>query len=195
MQPKESQHNTRPRRLLDEEFPEQERLPRLMNVSVQEETPGTAITLIDNVRVGDPLKDNRHEDDGYRFHDIFHISYAAILGWSPTIRAFLRRKRKSQPRIDEVEDGGRARVIEEGITAMVFSRAERQNFLKDTEQVDPQLLSTIREMTSHLEVRVRTEAEWEKAILDGFRAWRHIRSRGEGLLRADLETGTLDILP
>ena len=42
-----------------------------------------------------------------RFHDIFHLSYAAILGWSPTVRALLRCKRKSDPRVDEVEDGGK----------------------------------------------------------------------------------------
>ena len=30
--------------------------------------------------------------------------------------------------VDEVEDGGRAIVIEEGISAMVFSYAERRDF-------------------------------------------------------------------
>ena len=42
----------------------------------------------------------------------------------------MRRKRKSDPKVDEVEDGGRAIVIEEGISAMVFSYAERRNFLE-----------------------------------------------------------------
>ena len=38
------------------------------------------ITLNDVV-IGDALTDNAHIDDGYRFHDIFHFAYAAVLGW------------------------------------------------------------------------------------------------------------------
>ena len=111
------------------DFPLSERLPRQMDISIDEEL-GIAITTIDGAKYGDPLTDNRYEDDGYRFHDICHLSYASILGWSPTMRALMRRKRKSDPKVDEVEDGGRAIVIEEGISAMVFSYAERRNFLE-----------------------------------------------------------------
>ena len=68
----------------------------------------------------------------------------------------MRRKRKSDPRVDEVEDGGRAIVIEEGISAMVFSYAERRNFLEGAEGVNYDLLRTIKDMTSHLEVSART---------------------------------------
>ena len=89
--------------------------------------------FIDGKQVGDDLRDNRYDDDGYRFHDVFHLTYASVLGWSPILRALLRRKRKSNPAVDEVEDGGRARVIEEGIAAMVFSYAERRNFLEGAE--------------------------------------------------------------
>ena len=186
--------HTTPRRLFDDDYPRWEQLPRRMDVWIREETPGTAVTLIDGTQAGDPLRDNRYEDDGYRFHDVFHIAYAAILGWSPTIRAFLRRKRKSNPGADEVEDGGRARVIEEGISAMVFSHAERRNFLADDEEISRQLLRTIMDMTAHLEVRARTEADWERAIRAGFRAWRQVRSQGGGHLQADLQAGTLQVL-
>ena len=71
--------------------------------------------LINGVPFGEELTDNAYDHDGYRFHDIFHFAYAAVLGWSPITRALLRRKRKSRPLVDEVEDGGRAAVIEEGI--------------------------------------------------------------------------------
>ena len=43
------------------------------------------------------------------FHDVFHLAYAAVLGWSPTTRALLKIKRKSRPEIDENEDGARAK--------------------------------------------------------------------------------------
>ena len=120
--------------LFDEGFPSKERFPRQMDVSIDSEGPGRIVTLINGRKFGDPLRDNRYEDDGYRFHDIFHLSYASVLGWSPTLRALLRCKRKSDPKIDEVEDGGRAIVIEEGIAAMVFSYAERRNFLEGAER-------------------------------------------------------------
>ena len=181
------------RKLFDEDFPPSERLPRQMDISVEEES-GIAITTIDGAKYGDPLTDNRYEDDGYRFHDICHLSYASILGWSPTLRALLRRKRKSDPRVDEVEDGGRAIVIEEGISAMVFSYAERRNFLEGAEGVNYDLLRTIKDMTSHLEVSARTEGEWEQAIMTGFDIWRKVKAKGRGRIHADLEQGTIKLV-
>ena len=38
---------------------------------------------------------NNRRDDGYRFHDVVHLAYAAILGWSPVTRALLDCKRRS----------------------------------------------------------------------------------------------------
>ncbi len=181
------------RKLFDEDFPSSERLPRQMDISIEEES-GIAITTIDGAKYGDPLTDNRYEDDGYRFHDICHLSYASILGWSPTMRALLRRKRKSDPKVDEVEDGGRAIVIEEGISAMVFSYAERRNFLEGAEGVNYDLLRTIKDMTSHLEVSARTEGEWERAIMTGFDIWRKVKAKGRGRIHADLERGTIELV-
>ena len=181
------------KKLFDEDFPVKERLPRQMDISIEEES-GIAITTIDGVKFGDPLRDNRDEDDGYRFHDICHLSYASVLGWSPTLRALLRRKRKSDPRVDEVEDGGRAIVIEEGISAMVFSYAERRNFLEGAEGVNSDLLRTIKDMTSHLEVSARTEGEWERAIMNGFDIWRQVKANGKGQIHANLEQGIIEMV-
>ena len=180
-------------RLFDEDFPPSERLPRQMDISIEEEA-GIAITTIDGAKYGDPLTDNRYEDDGYRFHDISHLSFASILGWSPTLRALLRRKRKSDPKVDEVEDGGRAIVIEEGISAMVFSYAERRNFLDGAEGVNYDLLRTIKDMTSHLEVSARTEGDWESAIMTGFDIWRQVKAKGKGQIHADLEQRTIELV-
>ena len=181
-------------RLFDEDFPPAERLPRQMDVSIHSERPDRIVTLINGKKFGDPLQDNRYEDDGYRFHDIFHLSHASVLGWSPTLRALLRRKRKSDPKVDEVEDGGRAIVIEEGIAAMVFSYAERRNFLEGAEGVNYELLRTIKEMTSHLEVSRRTEGDWERAIMTGFHVWRQVKAKGKGQIRADLEQRTIELV-
>ena len=182
-----------PRKLFDEDFPEKEQLPRQMDISIEEES-GIAITTIDGAKYGDPLTDNRSEDDGYRFHDICHLSYASVLGWSPTMRALMRRKRKSAPKVDEVEDGGRAIVIEEGISVMVFSYAERRNFLEGAEGLNYDLLRTIKDMTSHLEVSARTEGEWERAIMTGFDIWRQVKAEGRGRIHANLEQGTIQLV-
>ena len=153
-----------------------------------------AVTTVNGVRMGNPLRDNRYEEDGYRFHDVFHLSHAAMLGWSPTLRAIMGRKRKSDAWVDEVEDGGRARVIEEGIVAMVFSYAERRNFLEDPGEIDQHVLSAIREMTQHLEVSVRTDREWAQAIKAGFRVWRRLKADSGGQIRVDLEERTMKLL-
>ena len=162
-------------------------------MSIDSRKPSWVEIFINGQAFGHALRDNRYEDDGYRFHDIFHLTYASVLGWSPSLRALLRRKRKSDPRVDEVEDGGRAIVIEEGISAMVFSYAERRGFLDGAEAVNYELLRTIRDMASHLEVRCRTEGDWEHAILRGFEIWRQVRAKGKGRLRANLDNGTIDL--
>lgn len=90
----------------DSEFPDLERLPRQMIVRLAEEhetgpRPKVRMT-INGEGIGALLGDNAYDPDGYRFHDVFHLAYAAILGWSPNLRAFLKRKRKSRPLLDEV---------------------------------------------------------------------------------------------
>lgn len=181
------------RKLFDHHFPPEERLPKHIDAYI-EDNSGVAITTINGVKFGDPLTDNSYHDDGYRFHDLAHISHAALLGWSPVLRSLLKRKRKSNPDIDMVEDGGRAIAIEEGISAMVFNYAEQRNFLEGAQAVDYTLLQTIKTMTSHLEVSARTEAEWEHTIMTWLRIWRQVRTAGRGRIHAHLEKATLTLV-
>ena len=150
--------------IFDAELPEGERLPRrfeveLIDVEEEEGEIQQVQILIDGKPFGAQLTDNAYDPDGYRFHDVFHFANAAVLGWSPITRALLRRKRKSQPLVDEVEDGGRAAVIEEGVVAIAFDYARRHRFLDGVAALDFQLLRTIKDMTSHLEVRQCTTGE------------------------------------
>jgi NTP pyrophosphatase (non-canonical NTP hydrolase) len=115
----------------DDDFEPEERLPRQFSVTFSEKRRERQLLvriMVSGVIVGDTLTDNAHKDDGYRFHDVFHLAYAAVLGWSPVTRAMLRRKRKSDPRIDEVEDGGRASVVEEAISVLVFNEAAQRGW-------------------------------------------------------------------
>ena len=173
------------RPFLDEGYPPHEQLPREITVEFKIVGDKTILTRND-VQYGDPLTDNRSEPDGYRFHDVFHLAHMAVLGWSPVLRALLKRKRKSNPTTDEVEDGGRAIAIEEGITAIVFGYAETHDYLEGASGVSSDLLRTIKQATGHLEVSSRHEGEWEKAILLGFEVWRQVKANEGGRVRVDL---------
>jgi hypothetical protein len=137
--------------------------------------------------IGNRLTDNAYEDDGYRFHDVFHLSYAALLGWSPVMRKLLGRKRRSDPKVDEVEDGGRASVTEEGISAYVFSYAKDHGFLASVQALDYELLRTIKKLVASFEVRDRSPADWEQAILIGYEVWRQVRLHQGGVVHVDLQ--------
>jgi NTP pyrophosphatase (non-canonical NTP hydrolase) len=183
--------------VFDAELPEGERLPHRFEVDlvdVEGEERQRVRVIIDGKQFGAELTDNAYDSDGYRFHDIFHFAYAAVLGWSPITRALLRRKRKSRPLMDEVEDGGRAGVIEEGVAALAFNYAQRHHMLDGVTTLDFQLLRTIKDMTSHLEVNLRTTSEWEQAILQGFAVWRAVLETRGGRLIVDLDARRIDYL-
>ena len=153
----------------------------------------SVVMTINGAQVGDPLADNNRVDDGYRFHDVFHLAHAAFLGWSPVLRALMRRKRQSDPRTHWREDDRRAMNTEEGIVAMLFSYAERRDFLEGASAIEHWTMGTIQDMTRKLEVSARTRNEWERAIFTGYAHWRNIRRWGEGKLEADLDRMTLDL--
>lgn len=181
--------------LLDETFSEHEQLPRQLEITFEEFNEGESITVVikrDGEPVGDPLTDNAPDDDGYRFHDVFHLSYAAILGWSPIIRKLLKVKRKSDETADVVEDGARARIIEELISQLVFQYAREHNFLNGINTLDYHLLKTIHSLVQDREVRVRTLFEWENAILAGYRVWRDVYKNRGGTVRIDLVQSTIE---
>lgn len=181
----------------DSGFPQGERLPRSGLFSFRLETVnGRVVSVLrhDGVQIGDPLTDAARVEDGYRFHDAIHLAHVAVLGWSPVMRALMRTKRRSDPKTDEAEDGGRAVVVEEGISHLVFAYASAHNYLEGIGRVDQQLLDTIRMLVGGLEVGVVRSADWERAILTGLKAWRALNANGGGLLRLDADNRTLDVV-
>lgn len=182
-------------RPFDEQFSPWEQLPRKFRVRFNEEiVDGRArITLtMEDRQFGDQMTDNAYVDDGYRFHDVFHLSFATILGWSPITRKLLRTKRKSDPRIDEVEDGGRASVIEEAICAIVFEYARDRSYLESAQSVDSVLLKRICDLSAHLEVGEMPPFVWEYTILEAYRVWRQMRRHRGGVFLGDLNTRSVE---
>jgi len=182
-------------RLFDEDYPPGEQLPRQFEVELRQIVEGENVKVEcwwQERMIGSTLTDNAYLDDGYRFHDVFHLAFAAVLGWSPIARSFFGRKRRSKPKTYEVEDGGRARVIEECISALVYDYARKHNYLADVAGLDYPLLKTIRAMVADREVKAHPLYHWERAILEGYRVWRLVREKNGGVVVGDLLRGTID---
>lgn len=181
---------------LDAGFPDFERLPRRgayeFRSGVNEAGRASVKVFLGEKQIGDELTDAAHTEDGYRFHDVFHLSYATLLGWSPITRSLAKLKRRSNPSVDENEDGGRAGVIEEGIAALVFAYATQHDMGVGVERLDQKLLDTITMLAGPLEVGIRTHAEWEAAILAGLRAFRSLVDNDGGFVVFDADAGLFE---
>ncbi|QNN64629.1 pyrophosphatase [Sphingomonas rhizophila] len=165
-----------------------ERIPKHLPFEFDEVEVGAkkfVVQKVFTIKIGDPLTDNIDVQDDYRFHDVFHIAYAAILGWSPVLRALLKVKRKSHPILDENQDGARAILIEEGISTFVFNHAKPHLFAGAT-GVDYRLLSTIKEFVRGYEVDDQPLWAWERAILRGYEVFRQLTTERRGRVTMDL---------
>lgn len=141
--------------------------------------------------LGDPLTDNSRRVDAYRFHDAIHMGFLAVLNWSPTLRALLCLKRKSNPETDECEDGARAIFTEEGLAAVLSRLAKRRTgFLIET-SVDGEVIDVAKAAAADLEVEPLPAWLWRRAICHGFRAMHQLSENGGGYLIADLDTRML----
>jgi NTP pyrophosphatase (non-canonical NTP hydrolase) len=188
--------------LFDEDMPEHERLPRRFEIRFSERGKGASAHVVqemNEVFIGDPLTDNSVEPDDYRFHDVFHLAYAAHLGWSPVLRALLKRKRKSNKDIDEKQDGARAIIIEEGIATWIFNYARPFNYFEGVSEakLEYALLKQVTTMVRGYEVDRCPPWQWARAILAGFSIFREIRkpeNRG-GIVTVDIGRRLIEFKP
>ncbi len=181
----------------DDGFPRGEQFPAKFIIDFEELNHDEGLRVrawLQERQMGQDLTDNAFQHDGYRFHDVFHLACVAGLGWSPVTRRNLGLKRRSDPLIDEVEDGGRATVIEEGITALVFSYAIEHDWLEGVRRIDHDILKVIKKMTSHLEVSACSIAEWEHTVLRAYPVWRQVLRKRGGSVEVDLESRSIRLV-
>jgi NTP pyrophosphatase (non-canonical NTP hydrolase) len=183
----------------DEGFPTNERLPDEFEIEFAQFEEDSKIKLkIINRRngelIGDPLTDNTYEDDGYRFHDIFHYGFLAILGWSPVLRKLLRLKRKSNPLIDENEDGARAQITEELVSLFIYQHSLEHDLLKYSNNVDSGVIKKVQNLVMNTEVKVCSGKQWEKAILNSFDIFNKLRLNNGGRVLVSKKNRTLTFL-
>ena len=175
----------------DRSFPEEERLPEHFEIRITQRSSGQSYLQWNGVFIGDPLTDNILDPDGYRFHDVFHFAHAAILHWSPTFRALIKQKRKSDPKYDEAQDGGRAVVVEEGLTAWIFSCAKDLDCFSSQQDLPFDLLKTVHQFVRGYEVEDCPLKLWERAILEGYKVFRQVREQESGIVVGDRSTRTI----
>lgn len=183
---------------LDESAEPEERLPRDLYVDVFErKVRGQTYVFqrCNGLNIGDRLTDNAMTADDYRFHDVFHYAYVAVLTWSPVIRSLFRLKRKSDPKINEAQDGARATLIEEGVATWIFGQAVAIDFFANVKvgELPFDMLKHVRQFVAGYEAEQIPLWLWEEAILQGYAAFRFLREHRRGRLHIDTNNRRLTI--
>lgn len=201
-------NNTTPTPSHDERDPSHERFPRQFDVSfVMVERDKTRMYL-NGRQLGDELSDNAYSDDGYRFHDVMHLAGVANLGWSPVLRGLLHIKRKSSPKKDEVEDGARAKIVEEAVIKAIHSEGQRiasqranpsaeqpARLIESRSEISFRFLGFIANLTKGLEVEKNQYWEWENAIIQGNDIFWQLRREQQGTVSVDLDARKITFIP
>lgn len=189
------------------EVPDSQRMPRKFAVSFVSVGPSRLQMYYNGSRLGDELTDNSPEDDGYRFHDIMHLANAAKLGWSPVLRALMKRKRKYDPVIDNAQDGARAQIVEEAVVKAIHSEGARiggaghqpgsgpARLFTSKEQIPFGFLKLIKSFVSSLEVSKNRIWEWQEAIVEGHRIYSALHAEKQGTVSVDLNHRTISFNP
>jgi len=180
-----------------------ERIPRKFEIAFLTVGKGHSRMYMDGRQIGNELTDNAYEDDGYRFHDVLHLANAAILGWSPVLRAVLGIKRKYDPKTDEVQDGARATIVEEAIVKVIHSEGarlaghptERVQFFTERSDITFRFLDLIRTFVMGLEVDKNKYWEWEDAIMAGHKVFYQLNKEEQGTVTVDLEARSINFRP
>lgn len=203
----------------DKNFRKQERFPEVFEIAfvpnLEDQSVSEMFWLREDgyhLKLGASLQDNHRDGDGYRYHDAIHVAFAVHLGWSPNLRKFMNLKRRSNKEIDDIEDGGRAAILEEMIILQVHTYASKlksyineakgkpssQQFAKSPFD-DPNVLTfefirNLHQLSKGYEVFHSKEADWRKAICDGYGMYIRLQEAG-GVLKANMRERTLTYRP
>ncbi len=182
-------------KFFDSDCPKSEQLPRKFQIIMTEKIAGVKFirgqvqSYYQDQLFGHPLTDNNDTNDGYRYHDVFHLSYLAVLGWSPVMRQFF-----NCPRQNNFEDGPEAQKIEEIISAFIFGADNPENY--SSKQIIPDfILSQVRAWSEPFETKIYSEFDWEKAILAGYGVWEKLKKHRQGIIEGNLYHRSLKFFP
>jgi hypothetical protein len=183
----------------DKDYPADEKFPDELEIEfIPDETnPKKKLKIINRntgLAIGDPLTDNTYDDDGYRFHDIFHYGNLAILGWSPVLRKLLGLKRRSDASVDENEDGARALITEELVSLFIYQHALDHDLLKYSKSVDSGIIKKVQKFVLKTEAKECSGKQWEKAILASYKVFNELRLNNGGRVLVSKKNHSLTYL-
>jgi hypothetical protein len=117
-------------------------------------------------QLGDKLSDRAHVDDGYRFHDALHLTFATMTGFSTVLRRMLNIRRCSRPLLHYIDDGPRALFEEERIfNSLGMHRAFKGGILSPNLDFFAEAEEARRDFSKVLEPGTEISlSDWKKAI-------------------------------
>ncbi|HDS0924912.1 TPA: hypothetical protein QDZ10_003407 [Stenotrophomonas maltophilia] len=201
------QNRNHPPLVHDNDFPAEQRFPREFEIQFVSRDEGRAQMYFRGEPLGDTLTDNSYHNDGYRFHDVMHLANIAHLGWSPVVRGLMGRKRKADRKTDEIEDGARAKIVEEAVIKAIHSEGQRLagnpnsstgapiRLFPHRSQITFKFLNLIRNLVDGLEVSKNRFWEWEDAIFEGYGIYHQLRQIGQGTVSVNLDARSLTFEP
>lgn len=192
----------------EDHLPLTQRFPRHFEIAFVSFAEQRCRMYLNGRRLGDDLTDNSHEEDGYRYHDIMHLANVAKLGWSPVLRGLMGIKRKAIARTDEIEDGARAKIVEELVIKAIHSEGQKLaanrgpvpqgqpvHMFADPDDVTFRLLKFVRDLVVGLEAHNNRYWEWEDAIREGYEIFYRLRCEGQGTVTVDLDARSISFRP
>jgi hypothetical protein len=109
---------------------------------------------------------------------------------------------------DQVEDGARAKIVEEAVIKAIHSEGARLAQLRGPQpahkpvrlflgprDITFRFLKFIQNFVSGLEVQANRYWEWEEAIIEGHEIFYRLRCEGQGTVSIDLEKRTIAFQP
>jgi len=191
----------------DDPFEAHEQFPRQFEIEFQSLGPRKSRMLWNGEPLGNDLTDNADVPDGYRFHDVLHLSNIANLGWSPVLRGFMKLKREDKT-VDEVQDGGRAKILEEMIILFIHLEgarraslaqpdisAEQRRLYPEDEDIPFGFLKKVHGFSVGYEPAKNKYWEWKKVIQDGYRLYFQLCQAGQGIVKVDMDKRSVEFVP
>ncbi len=139
---------------------------------------------------GDPLNDNSHVEDFYRYHDVFHLGLYALTGWSPVTEHFL--KAKTDPRQE---------MLEEALSIFAFNEAKKKeffvqrkpsnDFLKRFQGMAEYVPYSLTDQTS---VHAVSKQQWSDTLVDIYGVFSQLKTNRGGKVVLDPATHQFDYL-
>jgi hypothetical protein len=156
----------------------QETKPRVSEIFLELESGGF-------LNIASKAEEWSHGDEGYQWHDIFHLANFGVLGWSPVMETLLMHEDKQQ-RKPSYEVGLRAQTMEEALVAVTLQLAWNDVRLYDGKFI-LQLQKWANVLTRHYPVGKQSLDTWQHWCSEAFRLWREARANGGGFIDIDIE--------